>query len=72
MMTLEQVADNLSRRLTRIFLRNDRDERPFYGGQQLFQHDLTGAITSCFTNTFMAMMAQDLQATRRATGLVAN
>jgi hypothetical protein len=39
MMNLNQVADDLARRLARIFLRNDRDERPVYGGQPVFQHD---------------------------------
>jgi hypothetical protein len=39
MLTLNQVADELARRLSRIFLRNERGERPVYGGQQIFQHD---------------------------------
>jgi hypothetical protein len=39
MATLGEVADDLARRLERIFLRNERGERPFYGGQGLFQHD---------------------------------
>jgi hypothetical protein len=37
-LTLNQIADELSRRLVRIFLR-DGERRPVYGGQQIFQHD---------------------------------
>jgi hypothetical protein len=39
MMTLNEVANELARRLSRIFLRNERGERPVYGGQQVFQRD---------------------------------
>jgi len=39
MMTLAQVADELARRLARIFLRDERGQRPVYGGQQVFQTD---------------------------------
>ncbi|NJO07538.1 MAG: glucosidase, partial [Chloroflexaceae bacterium] len=39
MMTLDQVADELSRRLTRIFLRDANEHRPVFGGLQRFQHD---------------------------------
>jgi hypothetical protein len=39
MMTLGQVADDLSHRLSRIFLRGDNGDRPVYGGQPVFQHD---------------------------------
>jgi hypothetical protein len=39
MMTLDQVAAELSRRLSRIFLRDDRGRRPVYGGLDTFQHD---------------------------------
>jgi hypothetical protein len=39
MMTLDKVADELSRRLTRIFLRNNDEKRPVFGGQDRFQHD---------------------------------
>jgi len=33
------VAAELSRRLTHIFLRDDRGRRPVYGGTETFQHD---------------------------------
>lgn len=39
LMTLEEVATELSNRLIRIFLRNEHGERPVYGGQSVFQHD---------------------------------
>ncbi len=39
MLTLEEVAAELSRRLSRIFLRGTDDQRPAYGGMEKFQHD---------------------------------
>jgi hypothetical protein len=39
MMNLYEVAEELGRRLGNIFLRNDRGERPVYGGTAKFQHD---------------------------------
>ena len=39
MMNLGEVATELSRRLTKMFLRNGNGERPIYGGQSLFQDD---------------------------------
>jgi len=38
-MTLYQVAEEIARRLGAIFLRNDRGERPVYGGTRKFQDD---------------------------------
>jgi hypothetical protein len=38
-MTLGQAADELSRRLTRIFLRNEQGQRPVFGGNITFQND---------------------------------
>lgn len=38
-LTLDQVADELGRRLVAIFLRNEHDMRPVYGGQWRFQAD---------------------------------
>jgi hypothetical protein len=38
-MTLGQVADELSHRLTRIFLRNNQGQRPVFGGNMTFQND---------------------------------
>ncbi|MCB9109133.1 MAG: glucosidase [Anaerolineales bacterium] len=39
MMTLDEVAAELSQRLTRLFLRTPDGRRPIYGGQTLFQQD---------------------------------
>ncbi len=39
MMTLWEVASELSQRLTKIFLQNTSDQRPIYGGIQKFQND---------------------------------
>jgi hypothetical protein len=39
MMTLWEVASELSQRLTRIFLKDDSSQRPLYGGIQKFQTD---------------------------------
>jgi len=39
MLTLSEVAAELSRRLTRIFLRRSDGRRPVYGGTEKFQHD---------------------------------
>jgi hypothetical protein len=38
-MTLYQVAEELSRRLAAIFLRDDRGRRPVFGGTRTFQED---------------------------------
>jgi hypothetical protein len=39
MMTLWEVADEISRRLTSIFLRSSDGRRPVFGGNELFQTD---------------------------------
>ncbi len=39
LLTLEQVADELAHRLTRIFLRDDQGRRPVHGGVEKFQRD---------------------------------
>jgi hypothetical protein len=38
-MTLYQVAEEIARRLARIFLRDDNGRRPVYGGNRKFQED---------------------------------
>ena len=38
-MTLYQVAEEISRRLSSIFLRNSEGQRPVYGGTAKFQED---------------------------------
>ena len=39
LMTLYQVAEEITRRLSSIFLRNDDGRRPVYGGSRKFQED---------------------------------
>jgi hypothetical protein len=39
MLTLDEVARELSRRLIRLFRRNDAGWRPIYGGTEVFQRD---------------------------------
>jgi hypothetical protein len=39
MMTLYQVGEEITRRLSAIFLRDERGQRPVYGGQRKFQDD---------------------------------
>jgi hypothetical protein len=39
MLTLGEVATELSRRLIKMFLRDDKGERPIYGGLRVFQDD---------------------------------
>ena len=38
-MNLYQVAENISKRLAGIFLKNEKGERPVYGGTRKFQDD---------------------------------
>ena len=38
-MNLYQVAENISKRLSGIFLKNEKGERPVYGGTRKFQDD---------------------------------
>jgi hypothetical protein len=39
MMTLDEVAKDLSKRLIRLFLRDEEGIRPVYGGATRFQQD---------------------------------
>jgi hypothetical protein len=39
LLTLRQIADELSRRLIRLFLRDEQGRRPVFGGQATFQSD---------------------------------
>jgi Mannosylglycerate hydrolase MGH1-like glycoside hydrolase domain/Glycosyl hydrolase family 63 C-terminal domain len=38
-LTLAEIADELTRRLGRLFLKNERGERPAHGGSAAMQHD---------------------------------
>lgn len=74
MMTLDQVADELSRRLTRIFLRNSDEKRPVYGGQSSFQHDPLWRDYVLFYEYFHGDNGAGLGASHQTgwTGLIAN
>ena len=67
MMNLFEVAKEIADRLTGIFLRDEHGRRPVYGGTEEFNPILTGATSSCSTNTSMATMALGwARATRQA------
>jgi Glycosyl hydrolase family 63 C-terminal domain len=38
-LTLKQIADDLSKRLIKIFLRDEKGDRPCFGGQPLYAHN---------------------------------
>ena len=57
-LTLEEVATELSQRLTRIFLRDESGRRPVAGGVELFQtRSALAATTSSSTSTSTATTA---------------
>jgi hypothetical protein len=67
MMTLFEVATELSRRLSSTFLRDAAGKRPVFGQSKKFQLDPHWRITSCFTSIFTETMARALApATRPA------
>lgn len=72
-MTLGEVAKDLSLRLIRLFLRNDDDERPIYGGQRLFQDDQNWRNLILFNEYFHGDNGAGLGAGHQTgwTGLVA-
>ena len=57
LMTLLEVAQEISDRLQRIFLRNDAGRRPVFGGTEKFQKTRTGAIAFRSTSTSTATTA---------------
>ena len=56
-MNLFEVAKEISDRLTRIFLRDERGRRPVYGAPRNSRPTRTGATISCCTSTSMEIMA---------------
>ena len=65
--TLWQVAAEISRRLTHIFLQNAEGKRPVFGGTNRFQDDPHWRTTYCSTNTSTGTTGQALvQAIRPA------
>ncbi len=73
MMTLNEVATDLSRRLIRLFLRDSQGRRPVYGGQHLFQTDLHWRDHILFYEYFHGDNGAGLGASHQTgwTGLVA-
>jgi hypothetical protein len=73
LMTLNQVADDLSQRLSRIFLLDDNDRRPVFGGQSKFQGDTAWRDHILFHEYFHGDNGAGLGASHQTgwTGLVA-
>jgi hypothetical protein len=69
-MTLFEVAKEIARRNTSMFLRDANGQRPVYGGPESSRTILTGGITSSTTSTSMATMAQGWVPVTRPGGLV--
>mgnify|MGYP001213540739 CR=1 FL=1 len=74
LMNLEQVADELSRRLTNIFLRDDAGRRAVHGGIEKFQHDPYWRDLLLFYEYFHGDNGVGIGASHQTgwTGLVAN
>ena len=73
MLTLGEVATELSGRLIKLFIRNGRGERPIYGGNRLFQDDLYWRDYVLFNEYFHGDSGTGLGAGHQTgwTGLVA-
>ncbi|MCB0179880.1 MAG: glucosidase, partial [Anaerolineae bacterium] len=71
--TLDEVAAELSQRLTRLFLRTPDGRRPIYGGQTLFQQDPHWRDLILFNEYFHGDNGAGLGATHQTgwTGVVA-
>jgi hypothetical protein len=73
LLNLGEVATELSRRLIKLFLRNDTGARPIYGGQRIFQHDPYWRDLILFNEYFHGDNGAGLGASHQTgwTGLVA-
>ncbi len=74
LLTLEQVAIELSHRLTSIFLRDSNGQRPVHGGVEKFQHDPDWRDLILFYEYFHGDNGAGLGASHQTgwTGLVIN
>jgi hypothetical protein len=74
MITLWEVASELSQRLTRIFLKNSSGQRPVYGGTEKFQIDPNWQDLILFYEYFHGDNGAGIGASHQTgwTGLVAN
>ncbi len=72
-LTLAQIADDLSDRLVRIFLRDERGKRPFHGHRERFQNDPCFRDHILFHEYFHGDTGEGLGASHQTgwTGLVA-
>lgn len=73
MATLAQVAAFLSRRMERLFLPDEKGERPIYGAKEIFQHDPHWRELVLFHEYFNGDSGEGLGAAHQTgwTGLVA-
>jgi len=73
LLSLAEVAHELTQRLTRLFVRNEHGERPVYGEQQIFQRDPHWRDHLLFHEYFHADNGAGLGASHQTgwTGLVA-
>ncbi|HLX40048.1 MAG TPA: hypothetical protein VKR42_05920, partial [Ktedonobacteraceae bacterium] len=74
LLTLDDIAKELSRRLTRIFLRDENGRRPVHGGVEIFQNDPHWRDLLLFYEYFHADNGAGIGASHQTgwTGLVAN
>jgi hypothetical protein len=72
-LTLREVADEIARRLTRLFLVGDNGRRPVFGGDDRFDHDPAWSPHIPFHEYFHADTGKGLGASHQTgwTGLVA-
>lgn len=72
--TLGEIAEDLSHRLTSIFLRNEQGQRPVYGKNGIFQHDPHWRDSILFYESFHGDTGEGLGASHQTgwTALVAN
>ncbi len=70
--TLWQVAEELSRRLVRLFLKDEQGRRPANGDASIFATDPTGRIWCSSTSTSTGTMAPGSEPTTRPAGQVSS
>ncbi len=72
-LTLDQIADHLKERLTRLFARDQSGRRPIYGDNALFQNDPHFRDYLCFYEYFHGDNGRGLGASHQTgwTGLIA-
>jgi hypothetical protein len=73
MLTLQEIAAELSRRLTRIFVRDETGKRPVHGGNSIFGEDAAWRDLALFYEYFHGDTGEGLGASHQTgwTALVA-